>query len=1076
VSTTYKVKERLLCTNRLKCIVKVMPQKRSTEAAEKSKLPRNRGGGNRMNYGEAVAEKLNSRDTGADRRSFCNRRRAKVSALPNPPSPENTLALILGASNCPDSPHLAELPRSPNSAEDFYGYLTVDFGLPDENVKDLFDSCKSPAAQLREIEEWLFDKKEKLKDWIVFYTGHGGFTPGDRKFFLATRSTAEHLEGATSIRILDFATILKINAPRARKYLIFDCVLPTTATRGFMGSEADLRAERIEELFPSSSTAVLFSSSSSDDPRIPPNASRFSRFSEALFSVLRSSDEIAPTALSLVDVARRVREKMLRSYPEHGEAPVFELNLHGDGDLVSVLFFPEPRFTLSPPCEYPFEAEPAGASGEDGEAGQSTVVGLDTRFGGHREEIYPEAASQTLLDENVQFTVYRPREVQPRRWYKMLIFTHLDERPEWLDADEPSPIEEVEDEAQRILGPRLESYRKTTEESRLAVPREGEITLVPEMQGIEFNPPTRSFSWKDVLSVHLETFELRVAAGSEALTIVRGRVTIFLGHLILAEVALSIRVSQNKGSGALARVHSESSSARRFRRIFASYSHEDLEIAKEMEHYSLSLGDRYLRDSVDLRAGERWNERLLGMITEADIFQLFWSWSSSQSPYVEQEWRHALSLRRETFIRPTYWEDPWPRPPEPLRPIHFQRLEMVRFPELSRRNSPTTNSTGGIFTVRVIDRNGVPVADAKVEASARGGPFVDSYSNDAGVVQFSYSREEYGDTCKICVSKSGFQDNEQVHKIHSESRSEFTFTLQPKNVFPPRVPLPPPLPVPPPAPAPAPAPIPRIPWIIIILAAVCIVTGVAGVGAWWVVIGSKVRVPPLVGKNIEEAVHLLTRSNLVAEQTAPKFVSADKPANQVVSQDPSADQLVDRGSHVKLTVGIPKAKVPPLVGKNIEEAIRLLTESHLVADPTKISSPDKPPGQVISQDPAPNRLVDSGSRVKVRVSAPPRETPTPEFSGERFPQTRLLILQEADVANWSPADLRYAVKEMYARHGAIYNDRFEKIETEFHTYPWYHPDPNDPSRLPGKIEATFSPIELNNFKLLKSLRDRKPSK
>jgi TIR domain len=283
-----------------------------------------------------------------------------------------------------------------------------------------------------------------------------------------------------------------------------------------------------------------------------------------------------------------------------------------------------------------------------------------------------------LLDENVQFTVYRPREITPMRWYKMLIFTHLDERPEWLDASEPSPIEGVEDEAQRMLGPRLETYRKTTEESRLAIPREGEIILVPQMRGIEFNPPTRSFSWKDGLCLHLETFELRAGPDFHAPTVVRGRVTIFLRHLILAEVALSIQVSQRQNSGTLARAPSESSSARRFRRIFASYSHKDLEIVKEMERYSLSLGDRYLRDWVDLRAGERWNERLLGMISEADIFQLFWSWNSSQSPYVEREWRHALSLRRETFIRPTYWEDPCPDPPEPLRPIQFHRLETPR--------------------------------------------------------------------------------------------------------------------------------------------------------------------------------------------------------------------------------------------------------------------------------------------------------------------------------------------------------------------------------------------------------------
>jgi hypothetical protein len=301
-----------------------------------------------------------------------------------------------------------------------------------------------------------------------------------------------------------------------------------------------------------------------------------------------------------------------------------------------------------------------------------------------------------VLDENVQFTVYKPREITPVHWYKMLIFTHLDERPEWLDANEPSPIEEVEDEARRILGARPENYGKTTQESRLPLPRESKITLVPEMQGIEFNPQSRSFSWKERLSVHLETFELRAGADFKAPAMTRGRVTVFMELLILAEVALSIQVSQSQSPGALTRIPSESSSARAFRKIFASYSHKDLRIVEGMEHCARSLGDRYLRDRVDLLPGERWNERLLEMITEADIFQLFWSWNSSQSPYVKREWRHALSLRRETFIRPTYWEVPMPDPPEPLRPIQFQRLDVGKFPRSEDLLSPprTTSAEG----------------------------------------------------------------------------------------------------------------------------------------------------------------------------------------------------------------------------------------------------------------------------------------------------------------------------------------------------------------------------------------------
>jgi len=152
----------------------------------------------------------------------------------------------------------------------------------------------------------------------------------------------------------------------------------------------------------------------------------------------------------------------------------------------------------------------------------------------------------------------------------MLVFTHLDERPEWLDPNEPSPIEQVEEEAERILGPLHESYRKTTDDSRLEVPREGEITFVPSMPGIDFNPLTRSFSWKEGLSVHLETFGLRAAPGFDPPVISRGLMTVFFGHLILAEVAIAIRITESRESGSLAREASEASSVCRFRKIFAS--------------------------------------------------------------------------------------------------------------------------------------------------------------------------------------------------------------------------------------------------------------------------------------------------------------------------------------------------------------------------------------------------------------------------------------------------------------------------------------------------------------------------
>ena len=84
-------------------------------------------------------------------------------------------------------------------------------------------------------------------------------------------------------------------------------------------------------------------------------------------------------------------------------------------------------------------------------------------------------------------------------------------------------------------------------------------------------------------------------------------------------------------------------------------------------------------------AGEKWDERLRQLIDEADVFQLFWSTNSMHSPYVRQEWEHALVLERSNFIRPTYWEIPMPGssdpplPPEALRRLHFHWLACETF-------------------------------------------------------------------------------------------------------------------------------------------------------------------------------------------------------------------------------------------------------------------------------------------------------------------------------------------------------------------------------------------------------------
>jgi hypothetical protein len=75
-------------------------------------------------------------------------------------------------------------------------------------------------------------------------------------------------------------------------------------------------------------------------------------------------------------------------------------------------------------------------------------------------------------------------------------------------------------------------------------------------------------------------------------------------------------------------------------------------------------------------AGRNGTPRLLLMIDQADVFQLFWSTNAQTSGYVREEWTHALELHRPEFIRPVHWEEPMPTPPQELAHIHFARYAL----------------------------------------------------------------------------------------------------------------------------------------------------------------------------------------------------------------------------------------------------------------------------------------------------------------------------------------------------------------------------------------------------------------
>ena len=141
------------------------------------------------------------------------------------------------------------------------------------------------------------------------------------------------------------------------------------------------------------------------------------------------------------------------------------------------------------------------------------------------------ALPRAPVDENVQFTVFRPRELVPDQWQPLLAFTHL--------ASERSDVE-VKRQAEAVLKQTIVEYRQVVQDAQDAVPRDEVLTLVPKVPGVEFEPAERGFPCRG--TVHLELFLARALPQLPAQT-TRGKLSVHLGAHAIAELPLTMVVA-----------------------------------------------------------------------------------------------------------------------------------------------------------------------------------------------------------------------------------------------------------------------------------------------------------------------------------------------------------------------------------------------------------------------------------------------------------------------------------------------------------------------------------------------------
>lgn len=93
-------------------------------------------------------------------------------------------------------------------------------------------------------------------------------------------------------------------------------------------------------------------------------------------------------------------------------------------------------------------------------------------------------------------------------------------------------------------------------------------------------------------------------------------------------------------------------------------------------------------------------------------------------------------------------------------------------------------------------------------------------------------------------------------------------------------------------------------------------------------------------------------------------------------------------------------------------------------------------------------------------------TPSQAAPGEKYPQTKTHVLGNAEIAKMSSAQRRYAINEIYARHGFNFGDA--NLRKQFLPFKWYKPVPG---MTQTQAQKRFSKTEKRNVDRLSLVRD-----
>jgi len=142
-----------------------------------------------------------------------------------------------------------------------------------------------------------------------------------------------------------------------------------------------------------------------------------------------------------------------------------------------------------------------------------------------------------------------------------------------------------------------------------------------------------------------------------------------------------------------------------------------------------------------------------------------------------------------------------------------------------------------------------------------------------------------------------------------------------------------------------------------------------------------VRVPNVVGQTADAAQEALEAAGF---DVARASEASERPVDEVIKQDPPADEQAEEGSRVTITLsaGPETAAVPDVTGRTVDEASQALIEAGFVPSQQPEENADVEENIVIRTDPAANAQAAVGSTVTVFYSSGPNTIPIPDVRGQ----------------------------------------------------------------------------------------------